>query len=83
MDLHKDAVDVIAARVRQFYDRQKPFRIYHGSTNSTRQSQFRRDEMIDTSNLSHVVKIDINTKTALVESNVAMDRLWKQHFSVA
>lgn len=75
MDRHKEVVDVIAARVREFYHQHKPFRIYHGSTNTTRQSQFQRDEMIDTSNLSRIVKIDTNTKTVLVESNVPMDKL--------
>lgn len=75
MDRHNEAVALIAAQVQQFYENKTPFRIYHGSTNSTRQSQFRRDEMIDTSKLSHVMKVDINTKTALVEPNVPMDRL--------
>ena len=75
MERHRDAVTVIAVSVRQFYDRRKPFRIYHGSTNSTRQSQYRRDELIDTSKLSHILKVDTTTKTALVEPNVPMDRL--------
>src|SRR5439155_18972857 len=75
MDRHKREVAAIAACVRQFYDWGKPFRIYHGSTNSTRPSQRRRDEMIDTSNLSQVLKVDVSTKTALVEPNVPMDRL--------
>ncbi|OKL58486.1 hypothetical protein UA08_06016 [Talaromyces atroroseus] len=75
MDAHSTAVAAIAANVRYFYDRKKPFRIYHGSTNSTRQSQYRRDQMVDTSAMSHVVKIDTEQKTALVEPNVPMDAL--------
>ena len=75
MERHKKAVEIIAAEVKRFYERQKPFRIYHGSTNSTRQSRHRRDEMIDTSNLCHVLKVDAAQKTALVEPNVPMDRL--------
>ena len=75
MDIHQDEVALIAARVREFSDLQAPFRIYHGSTNSTRQSQFRRDAIIDTSRLSNVLKVNTDTKTALVEPNVPMDGL--------
>lgn len=75
MDVHDAAVAVIAANVRQFYDRQDPFRIYHGSTNSTRQSQHRRDNIIDTSKLRNVLLVDVEKKVALVEPNVAMDAL--------
>lgn len=75
MEQHKAAVTTIAASVRHFYQRQKPFRIYHGSTNSTRPSQLKRDAVIDTTLLSHVLNVDLSTKTALVEPNVPMDRL--------
>jgi Delta24-sterol reductase len=75
MDPHQAEVANIAARVRQFHHQQKAFRIYHGSTNSTRQSQFQRDAMIDTRGLSRVLKVDIESMTALVEPNVPMDSL--------
>lgn len=75
MDRHNEAVAIIAANVRRFYDRKEAFRIYHGSTNSTRQLSFRRDKMIDTSHLSQVLKVDAKTRTAWVEPNVPMDRL--------
>lgn len=75
MDSHRDAVAGIASRIRQFHCRQEPFRIYHGSTNSTRQSQHRRDRVVDTSKLSHVLKVDIQKRSVLVEPNVPMDRL--------
>jgi Delta24-sterol reductase len=75
MDAHSTAVAAIAATVRSFYDQKEPFRIYHGSTGSTRQSQRRRDQMVDTSAMSHVLNIDTERKTALVEPNVPMDAL--------
>lgn len=75
MDGHNQAVDVIAANIRKFYHRKEPFRIYHGSTNSTRQSQYRRDKMVDTSAMAHILKIDTEKRTALVEPNVPMDSL--------
>ena len=75
MESHNQAVGVIAGRVREFYKTGTPFRIYHGSTSGTRQSQYRRDAIIDTSQLSHLLRVDPITKTVLVEPNVAMDIL--------
>ncbi|CAG8972100.1 hypothetical protein HYALB_00011232 [Hymenoscyphus albidus] len=75
METHKQAVSRIAADIEQFYARKEPFRIYHGSTNSTRKSQYENDRMINTSKLSHVLHVDTGTKTALVEPNVPMDAL--------
>jgi Delta24-sterol reductase len=68
----------ISRRVQWFYERKQPFRIYHGSTNSTRQPQYTRRNVIDTSPLSNIIKVDEQTKTALVEPNVPMDRLVRE-----
>lgn len=75
MDIHDKAVASIASTIRKFYARKEAFRIYHGSTNTTRQSQYQRDRMVDTSGLSNVLKLDTQAKTALVEPNVPMDAL--------
>jgi len=74
MERHAAVVRDIAAQIRQFYARKQPFRIFHGSTNSTR-NRDRNTSLVDTSKLSHVLQIDVSTKTALVEPNVPMDRL--------
>lgn len=75
MDNHDRAVAHIATAIGKFHARQEAFRIYHGSTNSTRQSQYQRDRMVDTSGLNHVLKVDTKSMTALVEPNVPMDSL--------
>ncbi|KGQ05484.1 Delta(24)-sterol reductase [Beauveria bassiana D1-5] len=75
MEVHDAAVCLIAQQVQRFSEQQKPFRIYHGSTNSTRTSQRRADNTIDTSQLTHVLSVDAAAKTALVEPNVPMDAL--------
>ena len=75
MGRHDQAVAEIAANVRRFYNSKESFRIYHGSTNSTRPSIFRRDKTVDTSTLRHVLRVDPEKRTALVEPNVPMDRL--------
>ncbi|KAI9792178.1 MAG: hypothetical protein M1816_002718 [Peltula sp. TS41687] len=75
MQDHKDAVEKIAASVRQYFQRREPFRIFHGSTNSTRQTPHRRENTVDISALSRVLQVDVDARTALVEPNVPMDRL--------
>jgi Delta24-sterol reductase len=73
MERHRLAVSKIAAAVRAFYERREPFRINHGSTNTTRPLDLRRT--VDISPLSNVLSVDPASKTALVEPNVPMDRL--------
>ncbi|KLU91027.1 hypothetical protein MAPG_09552 [Magnaporthiopsis poae ATCC 64411] len=76
MEAHNQAVAAIASRVRQFSERQQPFRIYHGSTNSTRRSDKRPDNTVDTSRLDHVLSVDVNgSGTVVAEPNVPMDAL--------
>lgn len=74
MDQHKRTVEQISASVRGFYDRKEKFRIFHGSTNSTRPSTSKKN-LVDTSSLNNVLKVDVKAKTCLVEPNVPMDRL--------
>lgn len=75
MNRHDDAMAAISHQIRQFHRRKEPFRIYHGSTNSTRESRYRRDRVVDTSSLCHVLKVDPEKRTVLVEPNVPMDQL--------
>ena len=72
---HDKAVERISTSVREFYDQKQKFRIFHGSTNSTRQSTVARRNIVDTSPLSHVLEVNTEKRTALVEPNVPMDRL--------
>ena len=75
MEAHQAAVEAIAARTRQFYKTRTPFRIYHGSTNSTRRSQRRADNTVDTSKLNRVLQVVTDSEVAIVEPNVPMDAL--------
>lgn len=77
MEAHSDAAQAIARSIRLFHSTQRPFRVYHGSTNSTRASQRHADNTVDTSRLTNVIRVDREKKTALVEPNVAMDVLVK------
>ena len=74
MHTHQQAVERISASVKAFYDRKEKFRIFHGSTNSTRQTT-KHKNVVDTSALSRILHIDTNAQTVLVEPNVPMDRL--------
>lgn len=75
LNRHKNDVAAIAAQVKDLYKRREPFRINHGSTNSTRQSVFARKRTIDISDLKYVLSVDVESRTVLVEPNVPMDRL--------
>ncbi|KAG9235537.1 hypothetical protein BJ875DRAFT_269694 [Amylocarpus encephaloides] len=73
IETHRKTVEQISRTVRQYFDKKEKFRISHGSTNSTR-SAIKRN-LVDTSSLSNVLKVDVDKKTCLVEPNVPMDRL--------
>ncbi|KAI1102602.1 FAD-binding domain-containing protein [Jackrogersella minutella] len=75
MEVHNDAVASISQRLQHFYAQRQSFRVYHGSTNSTRVANKNRDNTVDTSRLNHVLEVDNAKKTALVEPNVSMDKL--------
>ncbi|KAI1337027.1 FAD binding domain-containing protein [Xylariaceae sp. FL0016] len=76
MERHRQAVRLISATVRSFFERSEPYRIFHGSTNSTRPSHLKSQaRRVDISALSHVLEVDAAARTALVEPNVPMDRL--------
>jgi delta24-sterol reductase len=72
---HSDLVSIIQAKVREHSAAKTPYRVYHGSTNSTRVLTFKRSEMIDVSALDRVISVDTVNRVAVVEPNVAMDKL--------
>ncbi|EYE90844.1 FAD-binding oxidoreductase [Aspergillus ruber CBS 135680] len=75
MQQHAETVCEIALKTRQFYDRRQPYRIYHGSTNCTRESAKTRANTIDISSLNRVLHVDTDRQVVLVEPNVPMDKL--------
>lgn len=76
MERHRALVQKISSTVRAFYAAKEPYRIFHGSTNSTRpQPHGSRARVVDISALRDVLSVDAARRTALVEPNVPMDRL--------
>lgn len=75
LDSHQESVQKISTAVKSFFDRKEKFRIFHGSTNSTRPRSQHRKNVVDTSKLDRVLSVDVAHCTALVEPNVPMDRL--------
>ncbi len=76
-NLHNKKIQSLSVRVEQFFKNKKPFRVFHGSTNSTRVLTFKEHETIDISNLNQVVSMNVEKRTAIVEPNVSMDQLVK------
>jgi len=78
MDQHSDMVKTIAATVRRFYEDGESFRVFHGSSNSTRPSHGvnnRRPNIVDISTLCNILLVDPERRIALAEPNVPMDKL--------
>ncbi|KAK8084985.1 delta24-sterol reductase [Apiospora hydei] len=76
MERHKKSVSLISSTIKTFFDRSEPYRIFHGSTNSTRPAHLKKAaRLVDISSLRNVLKVDKAKRTALVEPNVPMDRL--------
>ncbi|KAH7402851.1 FAD binding domain-containing protein [Pyrenochaeta sp. MPI-SDFR-AT-0127] len=78
MDAHNTAVESLRSSIQRFYKTKTAFRVYHGSTNSTRHANFDRDAIVDVSSLNHIISIDREKRTALVEPNVPMDALVRE-----
>ena len=72
---HRAAVTRVSKQVATFHAQKIPFRIFHGSTNSTRHSERTREASIDISLLNHVISVAPSKRTCLVEPNVPMDKL--------
>ncbi|KAJ5097015.1 hypothetical protein N7456_007736 [Penicillium angulare] len=75
MERHSLAVNSIAADVRKFYEHGESYRVFHGSSNSTRPRHGTDQNVVDISSLSHVALVDSERRIAFVEPNVPMDRL--------
>jgi Delta24-sterol reductase len=72
---HNRDIQSVVAAVKRSHAEKRPFRIYHGHTNSTRQNVLKKNESIDVSTLNRVLSFNLEKKTVLVEPNVAMDSL--------
>ncbi|GAB7361022.1 hypothetical protein MBLNU230_g1064t1 [Neophaeotheca triangularis] len=72
---HETRVKQIADSVWRFSERGEQYRIYHGSTNTTRKTQLSRAGVVDTSGLTEVLSIDKEKMVAVVEPNVSMEKL--------
>lgn len=72
---HDKDIAEIALKVKEFHKNQKPFRIYHGSTGSTRPMAFKAGTFIDTQKLNRCFPVNKEKMTIKVEPKVAMDEL--------
>ncbi|KAF5550394.1 24-dehydrocholesterol reductase [Fusarium napiforme] len=75
MERHNQVVQDIAAKIRDLYKLHQPYRVFHGSSSSTRPRHGSDLNTIDISMLSQVISVDTAQRTCLVEPNVPMDRL--------
>ncbi|CAI6255365.1 unnamed protein product [Periconia digitata] len=71
---HEIFVEQLATQVRKFHASKTPFRINHGSSNSTRVREAGTPEL-HIAHLKNILSIDTTSKVAVVEPNVALDEL--------
>lgn len=72
---HAQKVAALQAEVRRFYDTKTKIRVYHGSTNSTRNVFINRQKMVDISSFDQIIEINSEDRYAIVEANVMLDKL--------
>ena len=75
MEEHNQKIQAIAASIKDFRNRQQPFRLYHGSTGRTNTIWLHPKKVIDTSRLNNVLFIDKDAGIADYEPNVDMETL--------
>ncbi|KAH6887021.1 hypothetical protein B0T10DRAFT_490612 [Thelonectria olida] len=75
MERHTQAVQDIALAVGNFFKLGQSYRVFHGSSNSTRPRHGTNQNVVDISMLASVLSVDVERQTCLVEPNVPMDRL--------
>jgi len=74
IDKHNIAVHKLAREVSHFHANQIPFRINHGSTNSTR-GRDPATPQLAIAHLDNIIDIDEENSIALVEPNVPLDKI--------
>lgn len=72
---HKTDVARLQRKMRAFYRAGTKIRMYHGSTNSTRPRDHRRDAVLDISGLNRVIEVNAEEGYCWVEPNVPMKAL--------
>jgi delta24-sterol reductase len=71
---HDSAVRELAAEATDFHAAQIPFRINHGSTNSTRRRNPKTPQL-HIAHPNHILGIDTESRIATIEPNVPLDLL--------
>jgi delta24-sterol reductase len=72
---HAQRVARTSQAVNKFYEQNLSFRIFHGSSNSTCAAA--RRDVVDISDLKHIISINQVKKTALIEPGIPTDELVK------
>lgn len=75
MEDHALRARKLSEHIKQFHGKQQGFRVYHGSTTSTRRTVYDPKQSIDTSSFCHVLRVDEEKKVAIVEPNVDFGKL--------
>lgn len=72
---HQKKLDQVINRVKELSKRGVKAYIYHGTTNTTRAFNFKKDNIVDLSDFGEILEVDEKHQTITCEPNVPMDRL--------
>ena len=72
---HIIKLEALQQEVRRFYDTRTKIRVYHGSTNSTRNVAIDKQKIVDISGFNEILEINVEDQYAIVEANVMLDKL--------
>jgi len=75
MEAHRARTEELARQIKVFHECRQPFRVYHGSSNSTRRTVYDRKQIVDTSGFNHVIEVSTEKLQVIAEPNVSMGKL--------
>ena len=72
---HIKIIANLVEKMRDFYKKKQSFCVYYNSINTTHSMIFKSDEIVDTSQLTRILKIDTREMTTLIKLNMFMNML--------
>ncbi len=72
---HSDKVSQISKEVAEAFNKKQRLYIFHNSSNTTREINFKKGAVVDVSDLNKVLEINSEEQYAIVEPNVSMGKL--------
>jgi hypothetical protein len=77
---HFDKVNKISGEVTEAFNNKRSLYIFHGSSNTTREINFKLGAYVDISDLDNILEVNVEGSYAIVEPNVSIGALVSETF---